>query len=103
MLVVKIIFCGKGWAMDCLNPFLLFLLRRELIITWFGGKCESELFSCRECSGGMLLDGELANAEISPFCAFVSEVLIDMGGEFAESKGFARLGGWPDGSGLNFR
>ena len=80
MLLVNIIFCGKGLAMDCLNPFFLFLLRREPIINWFGGVCESEMFSCCECSGRVLLDGKV---EISPPCAFVSRV-----DDLSESRGF---------------
>ena len=79
MLGANTIFCGKGLAMDCLNPFFLFLLRREPIITWFGGVCESEMFSCCECSGSMLLNGKV---EISPLCAFISRV-----DDLAESRG----------------
>ena len=32
MLGANTIFCGEGLAMDCLNPFFLFLWRKEPII-----------------------------------------------------------------------
>ena len=67
------IFCGIGAAMDCLNPFFLFLLRRELIMTWFGVIYESEMCSFRECSEIILLNKIL---EIPLPCAFILNALL---------------------------